>query len=121
MSRTALVTGAGSGLGRSISVKLATDGHRVALVDVSLESAEKVAAEIQAVGGEALPVIADVSDEAAVESAFTTVRSTSGRSKFWSPAQRSRVSRVSTRSPSTSGTATWRSISQARSYAPARH
>jgi NAD(P)-dependent dehydrogenase (short-subunit alcohol dehydrogenase family) len=78
MSRTAVVTGAGSGLGRSISVKLAADGHRVAVVDVNLENAQKVTAEILAAGGEALPVRADVSDEAAVESAFATIRTTFG-------------------------------------------
>lgn len=78
MSRTALVTGAGSGIGRSISVKLAADGHRIALMDISRDSAEKVAAEIDAAGGEALTVCADVSDEAAVQSAFSTVRNSLG-------------------------------------------
>jgi 2-hydroxycyclohexanecarboxyl-CoA dehydrogenase len=78
VSRTAVVTGAGSGLGRSISLKLAADGHRVALVDSNLEGAEKVAAEIRAVGGNALRVCADVSDEAAVEAAFAAVRESYG-------------------------------------------
>ena len=78
MNRTAVVTGGASGLGQSISVKLAADGHRVAVLDVNLENAEKVAAEIQATGGVALAVGVDVSDEAAVGSAFSVVRESYG-------------------------------------------
>jgi 2-hydroxycyclohexanecarboxyl-CoA dehydrogenase len=74
MSRIAVVTGGGSGLGRSISLKLAADGHRVAVVDINAENAEKVAAEIHAAGGTAIALGVDVSDEDAVEAGFTTVR-----------------------------------------------
>jgi 2-hydroxycyclohexanecarboxyl-CoA dehydrogenase len=74
MSRIAVVTGGGSGLGRSISLKLAADGHRVAVVDVNSENAEKVAAEIHAAGGTAIALGVDVSDEDAVEAGFATVR-----------------------------------------------
>jgi 2-hydroxycyclohexanecarboxyl-CoA dehydrogenase len=74
MSRIAVVTGGGSGLGRSISLKLAADGHRVAVMDVNSENAEKVAAEIHAAGGTAIALGVDVSDEDAVEAGFATVR-----------------------------------------------
>jgi 2-hydroxycyclohexanecarboxyl-CoA dehydrogenase len=74
LSRTAVVTGGGSGLGQSISAKLAADGHRVAVTDVNVEAAEKVAADIQASGGQAVAIGMDVSDEQAVEVGFTTVR-----------------------------------------------
>lgn len=74
MNRTAVVTGGASGLGRSISVKLAADGHRVAVLDVNSKSAETVVAEIRAAGGVAEPVVVDVSDESAVISAFAAVR-----------------------------------------------
>jgi 2-hydroxycyclohexanecarboxyl-CoA dehydrogenase len=74
MSRIAVVTGGGSGLGRSISLKLAADGHRVAVVDVNSENAEKVAAEIHAAGGTAIALGVDVSDEEAVEAGFIAVR-----------------------------------------------
>jgi NAD(P)-dependent dehydrogenase (short-subunit alcohol dehydrogenase family) len=78
MSRTAIVTGGGSGLGRSICLKLAVDGHRIAVLDVNAENAEAVTAEIRAAGGIAEPVGVDVSDESAVESAFAGVRDAFG-------------------------------------------
>ena len=78
MGRTAVVTGGGSGLGRAISIKLAADGHRVAVLDVNAESAEAVVAEIRSAGGAAEPVGVDVSEESAVESAFTHVRNAFG-------------------------------------------
>ncbi len=78
VSRTAVVTGGGSGLGQSISAKLASDGHRVAVFDVNGEAADKVVAEIQAVGGNAIAVGVDVSDENAVETGFASVREALG-------------------------------------------
>ncbi|MET9336832.1 3-hydroxybutyrate dehydrogenase [Nonomuraea sp. NPDC003804] len=55
--RTALVTGAGSGIGRACAVRLAAAGARVLVVDMSRESAERVAKQT---GGVA--VVADLSD-----------------------------------------------------------
>jgi 3-hydroxybutyrate dehydrogenase len=54
--RRALVTGAGSGIGRACALRLAAAGARVVVVDLRRETAEKVAAEV---GGEA--VVADLS------------------------------------------------------------
>jgi 3-oxoacyl-[acyl-carrier protein] reductase len=60
--RTALVTGAGQGVGREIARVLAGHGAKVAVNDFFLERAESVVAEIAAEGGQALGVAASVSD-----------------------------------------------------------
>ncbi|MCV7364541.1 SDR family oxidoreductase [Mycolicibacterium neworleansense] len=78
LSRTAVVTGGGSGLGQAISVQLAADGHRVAVMDVNAEAAEKAVAEIQSAGGTAVAVAVDVSDESAVIDGFNVVRDVFG-------------------------------------------
>ena len=78
MSRVAVVTGGGSGLGQAICARLAEDGHRVAVLDLNGEAAAKVAAEIQAAGGQAMPVEFDVSVEDSVTAAFDTVRAQYG-------------------------------------------
>ncbi|APE16083.1 SDR family NAD(P)-dependent oxidoreductase [Mycolicibacterium pallens] len=78
MSRTAVVTGGGSGLGQAISAHLAADGHRVAVLDVNADAANIVASAITATGGDALAVGVDVSDEHAVEAAFAAVRDAYG-------------------------------------------
>ncbi|MBX7433904.1 SDR family oxidoreductase [Mycobacterium sp. Y57] len=78
MSRVAAVTGAGSGMGQTIAAKLAEDGHRVAVIDVDAEAAEKAAAQITAQGGQAIAAPCDVSDEQAVNVAFDSVREAFG-------------------------------------------
>lgn len=64
--RTAIVTGAGGGLGRSHAMLLARHGARVMVNDMQGEAAEAVAAEIVAAGGSALAAAASVTDETAV-------------------------------------------------------
>ncbi|MBS4753356.1 SDR family oxidoreductase [Nocardioides sp. zg-ZUI104] len=64
--RRALVTGAGQGIGRGIALALAAAGARVALVGRTAETLAAVAAEITERGGEAIVLVADVSDPAAV-------------------------------------------------------
>jgi len=72
--RVALVTGGGVGMGAAISRRLARDGMAVAVLDVNAESAAAVAADIEAAGGRAMPMVADVSDRQQVEAAIDHVR-----------------------------------------------
>lgn len=64
--KTALVTGAGSGIGRAASIGLVREGASVMLGDLSMERAKVVAEEITSMGGNALPAEVDVADAGAV-------------------------------------------------------
>ncbi len=65
-SRIALVTGAGSGIGRAIAEKLAKDGERVVVNDLNIATADEVVARIKESGGRAAAAPGDVSDAEAV-------------------------------------------------------
>ncbi len=69
--KVAFVTGGGSGIGEACSFMLAKQGAAVAVIDLKLEVAQKVADAIVAKGGKAIAVVADVSDEAQVAKAVT--------------------------------------------------
>lgn len=64
--RVAIVTGASRGIGRVIAGTLAREGAAVAIVGRSVAHVEVAAAEIDANGGRALPVVADATDRQAV-------------------------------------------------------
>jgi NAD(P)-dependent dehydrogenase (short-subunit alcohol dehydrogenase family) len=66
----AFVTGAGSGIGRATSMRLAVDGAAIVCMDVNLDSAEETVAQIEAAAGKGLPVKADVRDRASVQAAL---------------------------------------------------
>ena len=64
--RTAVITGAGRGIGEGIATVLADAGAAVVLAARRTDEVERVAAEIRATGGRAIAVTTDVTDEAAV-------------------------------------------------------
>ena len=59
----AVVTGGGSGIGEAIATTLARAGAAVAVADLSQESAQRVAKQIEADGGRALAVTLDIATE----------------------------------------------------------
>ncbi len=65
--KTAIVTGAGRGIGRAIGLRLAADGADIAVNDIVREQADSVAGEIRRTGRRAIAIQADVTDKAAVE------------------------------------------------------
>jgi 3-oxoacyl-[acyl-carrier protein] reductase len=66
---TAVVTGAGQGIGRSIALGLAARGQDIALLGRHLDALESVAAEIKKIGRAVLPIHCDVSNASEVERA----------------------------------------------------
>ena len=67
VGKTAIVTGAGTGIGRATAQLLAHRGARVVAAGLQPERLRETAAEITAAGGEAIAVEADLSDPAAIE------------------------------------------------------
>jgi len=68
-ARTAIITGGAGGLGLAMARGLLADGHRIALIDSDPAATERARDALRDTGGESLAVVADVSDEAAVEAA----------------------------------------------------
>jgi NAD(P)-dependent dehydrogenase (short-subunit alcohol dehydrogenase family) len=67
-NKIGLITGAGSGIGRATALTFARDGARVAVVDYNLESAQETVAMINALGGEAIAIRANVAKAEDVKS-----------------------------------------------------
>jgi 3-oxoacyl-[acyl-carrier protein] reductase len=76
--RVALVTGASSGLGVQFARALADNGAAVALVARRIKRLDTVKAEIEAKGGKAVAIAADVTDRAAITRAFDAAEKTFG-------------------------------------------
>jgi 3-oxoacyl-[acyl-carrier protein] reductase len=73
-TRVAIVTGGSRGIGRESALRLAADGQAVAIVYAgNTAEAESAVKEIQAAGGSAIAIQADVADEVAVAALFDTV------------------------------------------------
>ncbi|PWU50616.1 beta-ketoacyl-ACP reductase [Micromonospora globispora] len=72
-TRTAVVTGAARGIGAGVAKRLARDGFAVAVVDLDETACKPVVEEIEAGGGRALAVGANVADEQAVQAAVARI------------------------------------------------
>jgi 3-hydroxybutyrate dehydrogenase len=71
--KSAIVTGAASGIGKDIALVFAREGAKVAIADLNKKAADAVAQEIQAAGGRATAVAMDVASEAAVDDGIGAV------------------------------------------------
>ena len=77
--KIAVVTGSGQGLGRAIALMLAEEGATVALAGRTVSKLEAVAEEIAALGGSALPVARDLTEESEVQAMVDEVLEKLGR------------------------------------------
>jgi 3-oxoacyl-[acyl-carrier protein] reductase len=76
--RVAIVSGSGRGIGRSIALKLASEGASVVVNDLDAEPAEATVSAIEAAGGKATAVVGSVTDAAFAESFVSTATDTFG-------------------------------------------
>jgi NAD(P)-dependent dehydrogenase (short-subunit alcohol dehydrogenase family) len=77
--RVGLVTGGASGIGRATAHSLAKAGHDVVIVDLNLEAARKVAAEVEAMGAAALAIEGNVAAEETAQKAIQLTEAQFGR------------------------------------------
>ena len=78
-NKVAIITGAGRGIGRAITYKMAHEGAMVALVDIDLESAQSAAEELRRQDCQALAVQTDITRELEVEAAVSRALERFGR------------------------------------------
>ena len=78
-SKVIVITGAGGVLCGNFAKELAKDGHKVALLDINIDAAEKLAAEIRENGGEAIAIKTNVLEKESLENAHNEVLNAFGK------------------------------------------
>jgi NAD(P)-dependent dehydrogenase (short-subunit alcohol dehydrogenase family) len=78
-NKVALITGAGSGIGRAVAVKLQGAGYDVVLAGRRAVELETTSAKMQEAGGKSLVIPTDVADQVSVKAAFAKTQQTFGR------------------------------------------
>ncbi len=76
--KVAVITGAGSGMGRSMALRLAEDNAKIAIWDINGEGAEETARLVREAGGTAIAITADCADKAAIKAAAAQTRAELG-------------------------------------------
>ncbi len=71
--KSAIITGAGSGIGKAIALRFAKEGANVAIADIQSDKADETASEVRALHGTALAIPMDVADEKAVNEGVASV------------------------------------------------
>ena len=77
--RVALVTGAGSGIGKAAALRFAQEGALVGVLSHTEDEIRQVAREIEGAGGKAIPLVADVADEGQMKQAVERLAQAHGR------------------------------------------
>jgi NAD(P)-dependent dehydrogenase (short-subunit alcohol dehydrogenase family) len=77
--RVALITGAGSGLGKAAALRLAEEGYKVAALSHTPDEIQQTANTIELAGGQAIPITADIGDFQAMVEAVQQIESEWGR------------------------------------------
>lgn len=78
--KSAIVTGAGSGIGRAIAQRLGAEGMLVGVFDINADGADETVASIEAAGGKAITVQCDITDYAAVTTAVAAFEAAAAQS-----------------------------------------
>ena len=76
--KTAIVTGAASGIGKAIAGRLGEEGCKVAILDLNGDGAQATAADIQAAGGTAFAYQTDITDRTSVAASVEQVERDAG-------------------------------------------
>jgi NAD(P)-dependent dehydrogenase (short-subunit alcohol dehydrogenase family) len=72
-NKVALITGAGSGIGKAAALLLAKEGAKIAAIDHTSEESQETVEKIRQSGGEAISTIADISQPDQMQKAFQTI------------------------------------------------